>query len=166
MRAGDWCKAMVRTLGGAAVVLLLGGTLGCGLNSTVSFVLEFPTEGHFLASSAATVRVYDAEENIEICRQLSAGEDPGSDALADLPATDVCDYQNSDLTLGNLDQGVRAIYVEVTGTDEAVILRGCRIFNLSFEREPVQVDLAATPEFNTNAVMDSEFETAAERCGG
>jgi hypothetical protein len=160
-----WSSAMARTLAKLGAALLLSGTLlGCGINSTVSFVLEFPSEGAFLASTAAKVSVYDAEANIEICRSLIAGDAPGQDPLAELPSTDVCQFHNHELTLGDLSQGVRALYVEVTGKGDKPIMVGCRIFDLTYSRDPVQVDLSVTEDFAANAATPTA-NTAQSRCG-
>jgi hypothetical protein len=68
-------------------------------------------------------------------------------------------------TLANLDQGLRAVLVEVVGKSQKLILRGCTTFRLGLHPDPVTVYLAVTDDYAAEKA-DSTCTTTAQRHGG
>lgn len=157
--------AIVARLGlalGVGVLALLG--ISCG-NSQVTYTLQFPDNPTFFASSTAEASLYDATSDIELCRKLISGEDPGSPALNDPSFVDVCQFEAGTVALTDLGPGVRALYVQVKGMGDKIILQGCQTFDLFQGQTDIVINLAVTPDYAANAIV-STCQSVDDKCSG
>jgi hypothetical protein len=137
---------------------------GCR-DSSGTLVLLFPSEGAFLAAAAARITIYDAQDDVELCRQLVRGQQVNNQPVLLQGFTDVCQYRDDGAALPKLDLGVRAIFVEVVGKGSDPIMKGCRTVFLDDADDTIQLELALTTAYDANR-RQTNCTTAADRCDG
>jgi hypothetical protein len=150
----------------AVLPLLLALLAGAGCHdATGELQVQFPSTAAFLASASAEVSIYDAEQDIQICRKLADGTSIDQQPLLTSGSIDVCDLQGASSVVEPLGSGVFAAYVTVMGKGTAPILSGCTTFAVSEQPLPVTVELAATLAYDAN-MMAPTASSVSDRCGG